>query len=102
MSPEFFEDITQWLISRQTLMLQEDQEDAENEFPEPQAQVYPPRYHVFGSAPERLRRAEPPDLPPIEPQLEDLQWVGVNGRCNKVSDTCYTFWVGGSLAVSLT
>lgn len=26
-------------------------------------------------------------------------WAGFNGRCNKRSDTCYSFWVGGSLDV---
>lgn len=24
-------------------------------------------------------------------------WAGFNGRCNKRGDTCYSFWVGGSL-----
>lgn len=26
-------------------------------------------------------------------------WAGFNGRCNKRGDTCYSFWVGGSLDV---
>ncbi|KAK0648925.1 terpenoid cyclases/protein prenyltransferase alpha-alpha toroid [Cercophora newfieldiana] len=31
--------------------------------------------------------------------LEDNQrHVGVNGRCNKAADTCYSWWVGASLA----
>lgn len=30
-----------------------------------------------------------------------VQWAGFNGRANKVADTCYAFWVGGSLSVSL-
>ncbi|QDS72772.1 hypothetical protein FKW77_004694 [Venturia effusa] len=30
---------------------------------------------------------------------EELQWVGFNGRCNKIADTCYSWWVGGSLAI---
>ena len=25
--------------------------------------------------------------------------AGFNGRCNKIADTCYAFWVGASLAV---
>lgn len=29
----------------------------------------------------------------------ELQWVGFNGRCNKIADTCYSWWVGASLAV---
>jgi geranylgeranyl transferase type-1 subunit beta len=27
----------------------------------------------------------------------ELQWVGVNGRCNKVADTCYAYWVSAPL-----
>lgn len=27
------------------------------------------------------------------------QYIGFNGRCNKVADTCYTWWTLGSLAV---
>jgi geranylgeranyl transferase type-1 subunit beta len=26
-------------------------------------------------------------------------WAGFHGRCNKPSDTCYSFWVGASLDV---
>lgn len=29
----------------------------------------------------------------------DMRWVGFDGRCNKPADTCYTFWVGGTLSV---
>jgi len=28
-------------------------------------------------------------------------WAGFNGRCNKKTDTCYSFWVCGSLDVNL-
>lgn len=28
--------------------------------------------------------------------------AGFNGRCNKVADTCYAFWVEASLAVGLS
>ncbi|OCK83935.1 geranylgeranyl transferase type I beta subunit [Lepidopterella palustris CBS 459.81] len=28
----------------------------------------------------------------------ETQWTGMNGRCNKIADTCYAFWVTGSLA----
>jgi geranylgeranyl transferase type-1 subunit beta len=27
--------------------------------------------------------------------------IGFNGRCNKVGDTCYTFWIAGALKVCL-
>ncbi|KAL2757221.1 hypothetical protein ACRALDRAFT_2099553 [Sodiomyces alcalophilus JCM 7366] len=32
---------------------------------------------------------------------ENTQFVGFNGRCNKVADTCYCWWVGGTLSVRL-
>lgn len=28
-------------------------------------------------------------------------WGGFHGRCNKKADTCYSFWIGASLDVSL-
>lgn len=31
--------------------------------------------------------------------LEDSEFVGFNGRCNKPVDTCYAFWVSASLNV---
>lgn len=31
----------------------------------------------------------------------ELQWAGFNGRPNKIADTCYSWWVCGSLAVSI-
>lgn len=31
---------------------------------------------------------------------QETDTVGVNGRCNKIADTCYVFWVGGALDVS--
>lgn len=37
--------------------------------------------------------------PSLDPALHELNCAGFNGRCNKVSDTCYGFWVGGALAV---
>lgn len=30
---------------------------------------------------------------------QDTRHVGFNGRCNKVADTCYTWWVLGSLSI---
>jgi geranylgeranyl transferase type-1 subunit beta len=32
--------------------------------------------------------------------MNDASCVGFNGRCNKVADTCYCWWVGGALSVS--
>ena len=29
----------------------------------------------------------------------DLAWVGMNGRCNKIADTCYAYWVSCPLQI---
>lgn len=29
----------------------------------------------------------------------EVKYAGFNGRCNKVADTCYTWWVGGTLSI---
>ena len=34
------------------------------------------------------------------PDAAPVHWTGFNGRCNKVADTCYAWWVGASLEVS--
>lgn len=39
-----------------------------------------------------------PDISLFDPVHS--QWVGCNGRPNKLADTCYIFWVCGSLSVS--
>lgn len=31
--------------------------------------------------------------------IPDAQYIGFNGRCNKVADTCYVWWTLGALAV---
>ena len=41
--------------------------------------------------------SEPPSLARLSLD-ENLRHVGFNGRCNKVADTCYTWWVGATLA----
>jgi geranylgeranyl transferase type-1 subunit beta len=30
---------------------------------------------------------------------DTIRWAGFNGRCNKIADTCYAWWIGGSLAI---
>lgn len=70
----------------------------------------PPVFHVQGASTELgvvTDSALPPigsqpllvAPPPIDPALHELNCAGFNGRCNKASDTCYGFWVGGALAV---
>ena len=106
MSPEFVENMTRWLVARQTLMLQEDGEDltmddddSVDPLPVPviEPDFFQPTFHVIGAFPVPLAHISQP-LPEVS--LYERQWVGVNGRCNKVADTCYSFWVGGTLGVS--
>ena len=106
MSPEFVENMTRWLVARQTLMLQEDGEDlnvdadSADPLPAPVAanELFRPTFHLTGAFPVSFAHISQP-LPEVS--LYERQWVGVNGRCNKVADTCYSFWVGGTLGVSL-
>lgn len=83
-------------------MLQEDGESniVDENLPEPTTTMDPPNFHVMGAYPAKAEAVAPLQHPSIEVSAEEMRWVGVNGRCNKVADTCYTFWVGGSLAVS--
>ena len=103
MSVEFVDNLTRWLVSRQTLLLHEDEgltideEDSSNSNPS----FTPQTFHVIGSSPAKAH-ADVASVPlSVEVSAEEILYVGVNGRCNKVADTCYTFWVGGSLGVSL-
>ena len=102
MSAEFVEGVTKWLVSRQTLMLHEEDElpMADEEPPDVTPRFFPPTFHVQGAFPVSVADATLPKGS-IEKSPHDLQWAGFNGRCNKVADTCYAFWVGGTLGVSL-
>lgn len=94
--------LLRWLVSLQTSTLQDDDvsaphvlespvhADASEEIANPTieaAQVVPPE--TVGPVAEM-----------IEPLKEDLLWSGMTGRSNKIADTCYAFWAGGSLQVS--
>ena len=87
-------------------MLQDDEDGldvADDEPPDPEpapAPVFPPTFHVLGGFSVSIDAASHTNPPSVEISEYDRQWVGVNGRCNKVADTCYTFWVGGTLGVS--
>ena len=97
----FVDKVTKWLVSRQTLMLHEDDElaMADDEPPASPPQVFPPTFHVQGAIPVSIADTLLPRSP-CESSSHDLRWAGFNGRCNKVADTCYAFWVGGTLGVS--
>lgn len=69
-----------WLISRQTTIF--DEEDDYEDDTETSAAGHDAHSLEFTTA-------------------KELQWIGFNGRCNKVADTCYSWWVIGSLDVSV-
>jgi hypothetical protein len=41
-----------------------------------------------------------PSPPPVRMRDDERQYVGFNGRPNKIVDTCYSYWNLGALAVS--
>ncbi len=91
--------IIKWLLSCQTTAL--DEEDAPNDIDPGNTDSaisyrdiqYLEQLH-FSPAPERPL----PYVSDASLQANRL-WAGFNGRCNKIADTCYAFWVGGSLQV---
>lgn len=86
-----------WLVSRQTTRLEEDEYYSLGDHPDASVSVHKP-FHILGAVPVSATDRHPDALAVPDPQ--ELQWAGFNGRCNKVADTCYSWWVGGSLAVS--
>jgi geranylgeranyl transferase type-1 subunit beta len=74
-----------WLVSRQVGYKEEDDDEVEDPTQsqrEALAGVY----------------KDGPSVPGLS--LEDEEFVGFNGRCNKMVDTCYAYWVIASLDVS--
>ncbi len=123
--PEFLDALTRWLVYCQTTSTQdEDFQVYEDDFPSPSSSHHTkirkfdsrsyvtanhtPVFCVQGATtdPQGVPQPIPPIIshpltPPPEPAQDGLDCAGFSGRCNKVSDTCYCFWVGGALAVSV-
>ncbi|KAH7417241.1 terpenoid cyclases/protein prenyltransferase alpha-alpha toroid [Cadophora sp. MPI-SDFR-AT-0126] len=75
-----------WLVSRQVEYLDEDEDDdSEDEEEEPRR----PAIELAG-----VYEDDPPAASP-----HHHEFVGINGRCNKPVDTCYSFWVSASLSL---
>lgn len=74
-----FGDNVRWLLERQTTQLADNTDD-----------------EVSEGASDMLGPAEGDSF---EEGEERPQYAGFSGRMNKIADTCYCFWVGGSLAV---
>ena len=120
---EFLEAVTRWLVYRQTASSQKEDfpvlvdgfpspvlnqrtpshhaltEEVKTDF-EPLFHIQAASFHSPGNPPISPVISQSPPLPP-EPPRNELEFAGFNGRCNKVCDTCYSFWVGGNLAVSI-
>lgn len=93
------EDTVRWLVYRQTLVIQDDEEYSVSGRDSPTDVRLPEllRAHDAADVPTAVVHAPPVVLHFSD---EELQWAGLNGRCNKPADTCYSFWAGGALAVS--
>lgn len=90
-----------WLFGLQTSILQEEDlsvPDAMGTQLSPDLNESQNGTHSEGAAAVAPEAIVPNTLG-VEPLAEDLQWAGMTGRCNKVADTCYAFWAGGSLTV---
>lgn len=99
--PGFIESLTHWLVSRQTSDIQRGGDfDVLDEEATLAAQRPDPDLKVQSAviSPSAFLHSATPTAPFLS---ESFSWAGFNGRCNKESDTCYSFWAGGSLAVSL-
>jgi hypothetical protein len=93
-----FKDSIQWLVSRQTSDLVEDEDsDTSTEKKQVSYPVHPP---LQGMEPLKTDVASLPEsIRGLNISSDEIQYAGFNGRINKIADTCYAFWVGGSLAV---
>lgn len=80
-----------WLASRQTTTLDEDDGlDTYNDETDTSETCHDAHSFVkLGAHPSVQAVSNTKGRPHIH---FELQWVGMNGRCNKVADTCYAYW----------
>lgn len=93
------QDLLRWLVNRQTLYIQEDNAAAEEEDSVDGTTSYMSHSFQKDSSYPAAIVGVSDMLDVSELPADTPQYAGFNGRCNKVADTCYAFWVGGSLAV---
>ncbi|KAF2090626.1 geranylgeranyl transferas-like protein type i beta subunit [Saccharata proteae CBS 121410] len=90
--------LTRWLVMRQTATL--DEEDASDTYAdETDSAVTCHDAHSYVKLqqfPSQKGEMSFRDRPTTH---FELQWAGFNGRCNKIADTCYAWWVEGSLSM---
>lgn len=87
-----------WLVSRQTTTwdAEEEEEEEEESTGKMSDEVLQLQRDVAALS-FNDRTVSLPDLLP--PGSDLLKYAGFNGRVNKIADTCYCFWVTGTLAV---
>ena len=68
-----FDQTLQWLVNRQTIDFDDDDDEETDDAEKQTIDTFP----------------DPSELP----------WIGMNGRTNKLADTCYSWWGTGTLAV---
>jgi geranylgeranyl transferase type-1 subunit beta len=85
-----------WLASRQTATLDEDDglDTLKDETDTSETCHDAHSFVKLGSYISKQAESNTKGRP--HPHFE-LQWLGVNGRCNKVADTCYAYWVSAPL-----
>ncbi|KAI9923644.1 Geranylgeranyl transferase type-1 subunit beta [Aspergillus wentii] len=91
---EEFESLVRWLVSRQTSVLGEEEESDSEENDSSEIQELQQGVQKLGFDGKIATLA---DIKP--PTEESLYWAGFNGRCNKIADTCYSFWDTATLAM---
>ncbi|KAJ5973936.1 Terpenoid cyclases/protein prenyltransferase alpha-alpha toroid [Penicillium waksmanii] len=105
-----FETLVAWLASRQTNELGEENDEDEDEDEDKDDDEESVETNNDAAAhqptvdrdigPLRLSTDEILSLPKIASIPSDtIPCAGFNGRCNKVADTCYSFWNGATLAM---
>ena len=100
-----FEALVNWLASRQTSELGEEDEE-EDEADEEQEEEGIQGEHQPSDDTESHQPISEEDILalPLTASIgdESIPCAGFNGRCNKVADTCYSFWNGATLMVSIS
>lgn len=105
-SSEFVESLLYWLSHRQTTMLSDYQDFNTLEEQDSSGEQATKQNTSDKSAVTVLNAtlALPPDILSFESLTldNDISTIaGMNGRVNKPADTCYSFWVGATLAVRI-
>lgn len=98
-----YERLISWLVYRQTTFIEqeeaEDEEDGGGETAGSDKPVTETQDQSKAGLSLHDAIASLPSLEAVSPSTSLC--AGFNGRPNKIADTCYCFWVTGSLAVSL-